>query len=613
MSFMPDSSQSISTNSHASNTFFLIAFGLINTLAFTLLVCGIGFLVGLTISAWQFPLGCLLALIGNYFAADYFFGEKSKYLMLKSSGAILGLIISLILLSSLFYDISFDGQWYHQETIFRLHDKWNPVYQKLAVPLSENVATDKEVWCSGIDNPVSNPTITLKPSVNLKFLNINHFPKGIEIIEASVYQLSNRIETGKAVNGIFLSASLFLALSFLYKINLISTPKKWLLAILLSFNPIALTQLLSFCVDGVMACSLLCLIIMSCLLFRETNKYFLWLFGSLIVLTSNIKFTSLVFTGIFCAGLLLALLIYKGKNQFKRVLFIGVFSGITGIFCCGFHPFVTNFTNEGNVFYGLKETQDELLVLTPPIFRNLNRFEKLFLSLASHTDSYSTNNNSISDILKIPFTVNRKELANANDPEVKLSAFGPFFSGALLIAILIFFIALIRFRKSTVFKQALAVLIIIAATIIIMPGSWWGRYVPQFWLLPVSILFMSEFFSFKTDRFLRSGLYLILGLNIAWASLAIIFNLFISSRIDYQMSQLKALRQPITVEYCPYRSFKSNRVRFYESHIPILERQLTGNYIYNIIHSNTRFETPVPLPSVNKPVLLRWSEKLKME
>jgi hypothetical protein len=124
---------------------------------------------------------------------------------------------------------------------------------------------------------------------------------------------------------------------------------------------------------------------------------------------------------------------------------------------------------------------------------------------------------------------------------------------------------------------------------------------------------MSEFFSFKTDRFLRSGLYLVLGLNIAWASLAIIFNLFISSRIDYQMSQLKALRQPITVEYCPYRSFKSNRVRFYESHIPILERQLTGNYIYNIIHSNTRFETPVPLPSVNKPVLLRWSEKLKME
>ena len=146
-----------------------------------------------------------------------------------------------------------------------------------------------------------------------------------------------------------------------------------------------------------------------------------------------------------------------------------------------------------------------------------------------------------------------------------------------------------------------------------MPYSWWGRFVPQTWLLPVSILFISEYFYFKYDKILKGALYLFLGLNVVWAALAIIFNLFISSHIKYQMSQLKSLQQPIMVEYCPYRSFNSNRIRFYEYQIPIIERKVTGKYIYNIIHSNTRFETSVPLPSLNKPILLQLSEKFKAE
>src|ERR1700676_889194 len=198
---MPDSSQTISAGSQASNAFFLVAFGLINTLALTLLFCGIGFLSGLTISVWQFPLACLFSLIGNYYTAGYFFAEKRNYQVLKSSGIILGLIIGLTLLSGFFYDISFDGQWYHQETVIRLHNKWNPVFQRLAVHATENTVTGKDVWCSGIDNPIISPGITGKPSVNLKFLNLNHFAKGTEIIEASIFQLSNRIETSKAVNG----------------------------------------------------------------------------------------------------------------------------------------------------------------------------------------------------------------------------------------------------------------------------------------------------------------------------------------------------------------------------------------------------------------------------
>jgi hypothetical protein len=610
---MPASTKNSLANFQASNTFFLISFCLINLLAYTLLLSSIGFLTGFTISYWQFPMACVLSFSTNFYIARNVFGLRKKLQIFKISAGILGLIICLIILSDLFYDISFDGQWYHQETIFRLGNEWNPVFNKIALPANETTSNGHEVWCSGIDDLTTNSPVSEKPVVNLKYLNINHFPKGIEIIGASIYKLNNHIEAGKAVNGIFLCASFFLVLSSLYKIDHISKPKKWLLAGLISFNPITLTQLLSFCVDGVMACALVCIIIASCLLFRQTNKHLLWLLGSLIVLTCNIKFTSLAFTGIFCSSLLIALIITKKWIQFQSVLFVCLVSSIAGIFCCGFNPYLTNFVRDHNAFYGIKETEKEILVTTPPILRDLNSFEKLFISLASHTDSYPANDKSIAEMIKIPFTVNKNELINANDPEVKLSAFGPFFSGALLIAFSIFLILLIRFNRSAIFKQALFVLLIISITILIMPYSWWGRFVPQTWLLPISILCISEYFYFKYDKILKGALYLSLGLNVAWAALAIIFNLFISSHIKYQMSQLKSLRQPITVEYCSYRSFKSNRLRFYEYQIPIIERKVTGKYIYNVIHSNTRFETAVPLPSLNKPILIQFSEKFKAE
>ncbi len=488
-----------------------------------------------------------------------------------------------------------------------------PFFNKIEVPANETTNKGPDVWCSGTDRLTIPSPVSEIPAVNLKYLNINHFPKGIEIIEASVYKLSGHIETGKAVNGIFLCASFFLALSFLYKTSPFSKPKKWVLAGLICFNPIAITQLLSFCVDGAMSGVLLCIIVTGCLLFFQIHKPLLWLLGSLIIIACNIKYTSLAFSGIFCISLLLALIIQKKWAGFRSVLFVCILSTLLGICCCGSNPYLTNLIREHSVFYGLKETGKEIFLTTPPVLRDLNPVEKLFVSLASHTDSYPANDKSIAEMVKIPFSFNKQELIHSNDPEVKFSAFGPWFSGALLIAFSVFLILLIRFNSAAIFKRVVYILLTISITIFLMPYAWWGRFVPQTWLIPVTILSLSEYFYFRYSKILKWALYLSLGLNIAWAALAIIFNLFISARINYQMSQLKSLQQPISVEYCPYRSFNSNRLRFNEHQIPIVEKKLTGKYVYNIIHSNTRFETAVPLPPLKKPFLLQIGEKLKAE
>ena len=603
------SPKTIPAVSPAANTYFFIALFLINTLAFTLLICTLGFLVGIPISKWQFPTGCLLALFCNFFVFGYFSNELKNIRLWKVTGTCLGLIVGLMLFSSSFYDVSFDGQWYHQETVIRLKEGWNPVYNQIAVPPNETTIAGNDVWCLGVDKVKPILANDGQPAVNLKFLNINHFSKGIEIIESSIYILSNRIESGKAVNGIFLLASFFLALSFLYPISRLNKSKKWMFALLISFNPIAITQLLTYCVDGVMASALICIVITSCLLFGQSRRRYLGMLAALIILACNIKFTSLLFTALICAGLLTSLFLYHKKTLLKKLFLLCLFSAIIGIVLVGFHPYMTNQFRQGNMLFRLKETQREIIATTPSPLLNLNRFEKLVISLASHTDSYLSNNSPIREMIKVPFTVNKTELLNADDPEVKFSALGPFFSGALLIALVLFMALCLRFRNTAIFKQELILLTTISISIFALHVCWWGRFVPQIWLIPVSLMFVAEFFTFRGSKIMRTGLGIVLGLNIAWAALSIVFNLFITSHMHYQLNQLQALHQPVTVEYCPYRSFTSNRVRFSEHNIPFREGPVTGNYIDNIIHSNTRFSTDQPLPSLPKPLLLRWHNR----
>jgi hypothetical protein len=326
----------------------------------------------------------------------------------------------------------------------------------------------------------------------------------------------------------------------------------------------------------------------------------------------NIKFTSLVFTCIIVSGLLAAQLIYQKKEDFKKVLFVSMLAGLIGVACCGFHPYLTNLINEGDVFYGLKDTSGEIRRNTPAAFLTLNRIEKLFLSLSSHTVD-RLENNSVRSIPKIPFSFNKNDIKNVNDAEVLLSGFGPFFSGVLIFAFVIFVICLAQSGKTAAFRQLFCLLIILCATILIVPVSWITRFIPQCWLIPVSILLLAQFSSFRGRKLLSAGLYISLGLSIAWSTLAIGYNILITCRVDHQLSQIKALRAPVIVEYCLHRSFTSNRIRFAESQIPITVKEVTGQYIFNVVYSNTRFESGVPLPSIPKPALLKWSEKMKAE
>ncbi|HVV56315.1 MAG TPA: hypothetical protein VHC47_13365 [Mucilaginibacter sp.] len=552
-----------------------------------------------------------MALAVNYFAAKYLFANSSNQVFLKTSAVIIAFVAGSIFLSGKFYDVSFDGQWYHMETVIQLKQGYNPAHQELPIPADEIWGNDFPVFCNGLIKPIPVSAKSGTPRVNLKYLNINNLDKGTEVIEAAIYGLTNRIETAKAVNVIMLLATLMLCVSALSRINPSGPFKNWALAALFAFNPITLVQLNSFCVDGNVACSIVCLFAIACMLFIDVNRYFLFALASAITLAVTLKYTNLVYVVICLAGFLLTLIIYKKKEIFKKTLVAGAISVMTGVLCCGYHPYVTNYLRHRNIFYGLHDTRDEIKLLTPHLFLHLNRFETLFLSLTSRTGWYSADKSSAWQVPKIPFTFTMDDIHNASDTMLKLSGMGPFFSGVLLVTLILLTVLLIRFRKNNIIKYALMAILVIFATIAIVPDPWWARFVPQLWLFPLIVLLAAEFVSFRGVRLLKGILYLSLVMSVAWGMMAIVFNVFSTARVNYQMAQLKALHQPVRMIYCRFESFKSNRIRFAEDGIPVTDKEPVTPNLYNVEASNTVFETSVPLPDLPKPYLLRLSERIK--
>jgi hypothetical protein len=592
-----------------SRLYFLAGLGLLSLPVYTLLCCTISLVRGYPISAVLLPLALLMTGITQFFAAKQLFEQEATRIFSRSMGLVLGLALLCGLFANAIYDTSFDGQWYHQQMISEMKNGFNPYLKTLPVPEDEPAPAVKDAWCTGAAQPgTASDSIS---AVNLVYLDINHFAKGIEIVEAAVYRLTGRIETGKAVNALALLASLCFCLSLLHRLDLFSPGKNRLIAALAAFNPITVAQLSSYCVDGILYSFFLCLFAVAGLCVTNPDKYYRYALGLLIMICVNIKFTALAYTVVFCGGFLLILLIRRDLLLCKKIFYTACLSGAIGVCFIGFHPYMTNLISTGQPLYGLQETRREIYDITPSLLRDRNRFSKLFISLATRSDDEAASQDPPAAALKIPFSMNRQELLNANAAELKLAGFGPFFSGALLLAVLLLAWTAFHAGRDPAFRGALAVLGIILLSVLIVPDCWWARFVPQCWLLPLLVLLLAEYLSVPRSRLLKPLLYAAIALNVAWALTGILYNMVISSHIRYQLIQLQALSEPISVEYCAYRPFRSNGIRFSENHIRFTERKPEEQYIYQVIHSNTRFGTREALPDLPKPFLMRLNEKLK--
>lgn len=422
------------------NIFLYPSFLLVSWLSLLLIVSNLSFLLGFDLNLLNLTISLLITLFVLFFII-----KNNRDFIVSLGVASIVVLISYALATN-FYDISYDGQGYHQETIYLLKNGWNPVHEE-AHPFRS--------W-------------------------VNHYQKGNEIMQANIYLLTNQIESVKAIGLILMYVAFSLSFSFL---NLLPMKRIYqlLIAVVVVFNPVVFTQVFTNYIDANWYLTLVISISSLLIYFANRERIALIVFILSSVIFCSLKLTSIpVFIVISVFVFSYHLFFYK-KKMLMPFLMIFIFSVL-----CNIHPFITN-VQKGyhflHPFAGDQKT-DILNQNIPKVLLNHNRIERILISLFSkpNNDRAIT----LNDTLKIPFSFDKSQLFLIYD--TRLSGFGFWFSGLLVITSLLMIYLLVTKNNGINKKTFLWVVFALFCTILINPAAWWARLSPQIWLFPVVII-----------------------------------------------------------------------------------------------------------------------------
>lgn len=497
-----------------------------------LLTSSISFALGYSISWIEIFLATCISLAFDWWGINRYFKEHK----LKTFGILCSLVLFMFLISvyvsGRFYDLSYDGQAYHQEAIIQLANGWNPFYEDLI------------------------------PESTSHYVLINCYSKGAWIPAAALYKITGSIEQSKAFNFLLIFASLFISFSAALCFNKITLKTAAILSVLLSFNPVSIYQSLSFYVDGQLSSLLVSLASLAYLLFSRWDKIIMLVIALNIIMAFNVKFTGVFYASIFILGLLTYFFLY-GKAKFgSRVIILSVISILSilvGIFFIGYSPYIRNTLHYGHPFYPLlgPRSVDVVTCNVPGNFLGMNRFERLFLSIFSKSENVLQ---PAVSRLKWPFTVSRNELNTFGSPDTRVGGWGPVFGGAIIISMVILFIALGLDLPKT--KIAAGASLLIMISIILNWESWWARFSPQLWIIPMPFFILSKYIQKGLLKHFGHILILVLAINVILVSISYIrWQYHINGLLKQQLASVAKQQDQVLVNF---GDFRSNRVRFNE-------------------------------------------------
>lgn len=452
-------------------------------------------------------------------------------LLISCSVYLITLLVSFFVAGS-FYDISYDGQTYHQEAIIKLAEGWNPFY-------NHSPPTDHH---RGM---------------------LTYYSKGPWIIEAAIFKLTHGIEYGKALNFLMIFDSLFVSLSFLMRIKSLSWYSALLGSILAALNPVSIYQYLTFYVDTQLVSAFTAIMMMSLSLLLNPAGLETCILFMLLVIGLNIKMTMVAYLLILNLVIIIVIYIYRGQflpkiiKTYVKALFLG-------LLFVGFNPYVTNTIDKGYPFYPIG-VEDVLYGQRPKNFIELNRLEKIWLSIFGKPEIRVAPSQPA-----IPFWTTIDDVKIFRGADVRVAGWGPLFSGAIILAGIGLFLIILRFNRNRhVVLLSLATIIAVLLTILVNSESWWARLAPQVYLIPLIISITLLFFA---DRISRIFGFLIITILIINSSLIAYVNFQhnyqISAILRNQLQKLASFNGKIDVYF---NTFWSNRNRFDKSGIPYTE------------------------------------------
>lgn len=508
--------------------YMILGFMLIGFPAWILMLSAIWFLAGGVLQSWMVWMAGACTMASGFAAARHYFHDNAGKFFIFTSMTAIFIFWMFFQISGNFYDLSYDGEVYHQEAVIKLVSDWNPFYEHL-----RKIETDS-------------------PDL------LNHYAKGPWIYEAALYKATHAIENAKVFNFLLLAAAFCFTMAALKSQPKVKYPL--LFSALLALNPVMVYQTLSFYIDGQLGSLLCCFFALAAMITRERDRdscLYIALIMT-IVLLSNVKFTGVVYA--VCGGGLLIAWLW-GLDQRSRIIPV-IKTGLAGLLLAsciaGFNPYVTNTIYYGHPFYPLygagSNNMDIMTSNSPKSFLTMNRFEKLFYATFSKTE------NAVGldwPKLKIPFTFEKREiefLFTATD--TRIGGFGPLYGGIVIFSAVLLLALWQSSRRRAGYIGAVMVSIFLSA--IVNPEAWWARYAPQLWAIPVVAAMGALCAKQKHLKLGGLSMIVLLAANIALVTVPyVVANHYTSAAWREVLEELKAVNEPFTIYFGEFRSKRS--------------------------------------------------------
>jgi hypothetical protein len=412
---------------------------------------------------WVAPVLTVGALAAGYgLAGEERLPGSARYRALAWCLAIMALAAGL---SAFYYDLSWDGEWYHQTAILSIARGWNP----LTVPL-RSFPAPLEAW-------------------------VRHYPKGPWYAAGTIFAATGRVELGKTIDGLAFAAMACAVLGAALDAGL-SRRRAWALTAVIALNPVVLSELTTFLVDEIMFAFLVVAAAAAWTCLAERTRPAVLVAGiSASIACINAKFTGLVFLCFVAAAAALWCLVAR-REKFRGLVLISGAVLLAGTCIWGYNPYVTNTLNRGQPFFPVlgsarypgtrNPEQANENGETPKNMVGRGRLVRFGYAIFGRPGNQPYQKGRDASLMW-PFGARLADLYAYDYHETRVAGFGPYFSGCLLLSLAsgLWLLAVGGQRWALGLISGA-----IIASLLISPALWWPRYGPQLWLLPAAPLIL---------------------------------------------------------------------------------------------------------------------------
>lgn len=455
---------------------------MLSWLFFMMLLCSIGFRLGISVGVWAVVLAaaCSIASVAvlSFTSCD----RPSPGVFLHGTLiAVLACAASLAC-ASLFVDLSSDGLEYHKTAVAALAGGWNPV--------QSSVVEWERYGVLYHDDPVS--------------VWIDHYPHGLWSIEACVYAMTGFLETAKGVKLVAACAFGFLLGSYVRKRGL-SCPTSAFVATAAVLNPITVAQFWTFYNDDFLMMVLLSLVLALAMLadidLASSRALVVFLVVCAFFLCVGTKFTGLAYGGVFtCAFSALYLVLWLRKKASFTGSAIGGIAGVfvlmlvASIVTVGWSSYVTNTLEDGNPFFPIRGEggRDIITNQQPPSFEDSSQVRKLAYGFFGACDILPRVDGARTEPhFKFPLSVSGSELESLRYCDVRIGGFGPLYGATLFLGIPLYLVCLVwswRAGRHHLFAVACTFGVTVVGLLLFVSDSWWARYSSYVYAMNIVVL-----------------------------------------------------------------------------------------------------------------------------